>query len=895
MALYTSATAKTESFAPPKPVKDYPKDSIKKITVLFTDIVGSSQFFKTFGDVAGTRMLKQHQDLVSPAIAEHGGAVVKFLGDSVMAYFMSPKEALKSGIKIQQRFKQYNLKRDQAEQIHIRLCIHYGNGIVEEKDIFGDVVNMAAKLLPLVDGDQILVSQEVQNQVKELPLVYFEQVKKPDKKEFFNAINIYQVLWDEKVELQPLLKSMLYIKPLFKIGRSLSKVWDNLLRAKNDLWTRKVEKEKLLPDRSIALLMDSPAVCLETAKSLMELIKVSLGYEGVSILPVQMVIDTGPFLIADRLAPENLEINWEGIEPGAIYISAHAYKDIGKGAFLVTPLPAHSQTRPFYRIGNQKDNKAGVDQLFLYQNAMIQGENSPCFYCGDKRHLSMHCPSKDLTEMTQGLEQLGYFSLNEINNMYFQFLTSSGQSHEPVAENSARKGQPTQWANLAFYDLRAVYQLRFFRAIWDSKYDEWNKIKEKKNEGDKGGMAWIGQDCLRVGNHEQAESILNEILRKDAYDYKIYCALGLLKMEQDNFYQAELYFKKALNHCKSGPQSILLNFLLARLFALKGDLSLAEDRIRKILHLDPFCHEAIYQEIIFQFKKGRKSSALSQLIKLIKKSREYFINALIDPELSHYNDIIHPSLRGLLNEAKSEALQHLDSAKVGLERLDRFLGPDAKEVMESKSLWNKIEELLKKDSYFGYLDMAHYAGSIIHMSHAGLEERRKKLIYFVNDLNRRLDAFEDYLAEYPHKFLMETLTHDLRRIRQKIEQNINIQDLDLPQGFKESMVLLDKLQKDLDQNEAKIMRLETFRKIIFYISRFSKACLIFQTANLFISLVLFPIITYYLSFVIPRFNVNPQSIWSFQKSILILCTISGLFLSILYCTKRVPKKRLPFR
>jgi tetratricopeptide (TPR) repeat protein len=525
---------------------------------------------------------------------------------------------------------------------------------------------------------------------------------------------------------------------------------------------------------------------------------------------------------------------------------------------------------------------------------MIQGENAPCFYCGDKRHLSMNCPSKDLNEMTQGLEQLGYFSLNEINNMYFQFLTTSGQRPEHVPDGNALKSQPNQWANLAFYDLRAVYQLRFFRAIWDSKYDEWNKIKEKKNEGDKGGMVWIGQDCLRVANHEQAESILNEVLRKDAYDYKTYCALGLLKMEQDNFYQAEHFFRKALNHCKSGPQNILLNFFLARLFELKGDLTLAEERIRKILHLDPFCHEAIYQEIIYQFKKGRKSSALSQLLKLIKKSREYFINALIDPELAHYNDIIHPSLRGLLNEAKSEALQLLNTAKDGLEKLDKFLGPDAKEVIEVKSLWNKIEELLKKDSYFGYLDIAHYAGSILYMSHTGLEERRKKLIRYVNDLNRRLDAFNDYLADYPHKFLSESLDHDLHRIRQKLEQNINIQDFELPQGFKESMVLLEKLQRDLDQNEAKIMRLETLRKIIFYIGRFSKACLIFQTASLFISLVLFPIITYYLSFVIPRFNVSPQSIWSTQKSVLILGTVSGLFLSILYCTKRVPRRRLPF-
>ena len=93
--------------APRKP-GGYSKDAIKKMAVLFTDIVGSSKYFKKHGDIQGRKMLKVHQDLASPPINEFGGTVVKMLGDSVMAYFLNPEYALKSAIKIQQKFQAYN-------------------------------------------------------------------------------------------------------------------------------------------------------------------------------------------------------------------------------------------------------------------------------------------------------------------------------------------------------------------------------------------------------------------------------------------------------------------------------------------------------------------------------------------------------------------------------------------------------------------------------------------------------------------------------------------------------------------------------------------------------------------------------------------------------------------
>ena len=168
MRLHSASKTDAYETLSSRPTDDHPEDSIQKIAVLFTDIVGSTKFFKSHGDVVGRQMLQLHQDMASGCIVEHGGVLVKILGDSVMAYFLDPKEALKSAIRIQQRIEIHNRKTDPQDRIHIKIGIHFGDGIVEHSDIFGDVVNTAAKLTSLVDRDQIFISQEVYELVQDL-------------------------------------------------------------------------------------------------------------------------------------------------------------------------------------------------------------------------------------------------------------------------------------------------------------------------------------------------------------------------------------------------------------------------------------------------------------------------------------------------------------------------------------------------------------------------------------------------------------------------------------------------------------------------------------------------------------------------------------------------------
>ena len=204
------------------------KGSIKKMAVLFTDIVGSSRYFKAHGDMAGRKILKIHQDMVSPIIADFGGAVVKMIGDSVMAYFLKPEDAFQSAIKIQQKIQSFN--NNEMDQMHIRLCIHYGDGIEDDGDIFGDVVNMAAKFLPLAGSDEIIISHELQKKIKENPHISFNQFEIPDSDKILHGMKLFKVVWDDQIELDPTMKTLIHLRPLWILGKkNFESLWDEMI------------------------------------------------------------------------------------------------------------------------------------------------------------------------------------------------------------------------------------------------------------------------------------------------------------------------------------------------------------------------------------------------------------------------------------------------------------------------------------------------------------------------------------------------------------------------------------------------------------------------------------------------------------------------------------------
>jgi adenylate cyclase len=119
--------------------------------VLAADVVGYSRLMAA--DEAGTlaELNALRQDIVDPKIGEHGGRIVKLMGDGALVEFASVVDAVECAVAIQQAMAARNVHRPEDRRIVFRIGINVGDIIIEGDDIFGDGVNVAARLEGLAE------------------------------------------------------------------------------------------------------------------------------------------------------------------------------------------------------------------------------------------------------------------------------------------------------------------------------------------------------------------------------------------------------------------------------------------------------------------------------------------------------------------------------------------------------------------------------------------------------------------------------------------------------------------------------------------------------------------------------------------------------------------------
>src|SRR5215510_3028034 len=124
------------------------------VTVLFTDLVSSTELLQRVGDEQALRVLRAHQRLLRYAVAVHGGQEVKWTGDGLMSTFASSADAVRCAVAMQQRTR----GRAAGERLAMRAGIHVGEALRDESDWVGASVVVARRLCDRAAAGQILCS-----------------------------------------------------------------------------------------------------------------------------------------------------------------------------------------------------------------------------------------------------------------------------------------------------------------------------------------------------------------------------------------------------------------------------------------------------------------------------------------------------------------------------------------------------------------------------------------------------------------------------------------------------------------------------------------------------------------------------------------------------------------
>ncbi len=126
--------------------------------MLFADVAGSTRLFESLGDARARALISTALDLLAGAVRDHGGRVIKTIGDEVMCTFPRAAQAVQSAIDMQQRV--HADPECQAQALSIRIGLHHGPVIEEDGDVYGDAVNVASRIVDRAQADQILVSAQ---------------------------------------------------------------------------------------------------------------------------------------------------------------------------------------------------------------------------------------------------------------------------------------------------------------------------------------------------------------------------------------------------------------------------------------------------------------------------------------------------------------------------------------------------------------------------------------------------------------------------------------------------------------------------------------------------------------------------------------------------------------
>jgi adenylate cyclase len=161
--------------------------------ILATDVVGYSRLMEV--DEAGTlgALTSHRKNLIDPEIAEHHGRIVKLMGDGALVEFASVVDAVECAVAIQQGMQERNAKVPENRRIEFRIGINIGDIIVEGEDIYGNGVNVAARLEALADPGSICVARNVFNQIKSKVDLGFEDMGEQMVKNITEPVHAYRV------------------------------------------------------------------------------------------------------------------------------------------------------------------------------------------------------------------------------------------------------------------------------------------------------------------------------------------------------------------------------------------------------------------------------------------------------------------------------------------------------------------------------------------------------------------------------------------------------------------------------------------------------------------------------------------------------------------------------
>src|SRR5215467_10126996 len=164
----------------------------KLAAILAADIAGYSALMEA-NEEATVRDLKAHQAVILPMISKHGGHIIDTAGDGILAEFPSVVNAVECAVAIQKTMAQRNAGVEETRRMHFRIGINQGDVVFDDARVYGDGVNIAARLETIAEPGGICISRKVYVEITGKMQLAFMDLGERQLKNIVQPVRVYRI------------------------------------------------------------------------------------------------------------------------------------------------------------------------------------------------------------------------------------------------------------------------------------------------------------------------------------------------------------------------------------------------------------------------------------------------------------------------------------------------------------------------------------------------------------------------------------------------------------------------------------------------------------------------------------------------------------------------------
>ena len=166
----------------------------RRLAAIFAaDVAGYSRLMGADEEGTLERLRAHRRELIDPKIAEHQGRIVKTTGDGVLVEFASPVKAVRCAVEVQHGMVDRNADVPREQRIEFRIGINLGDVVVEDGDIYGDGVNVAARLENIAEPGAVYISRAVRDFVNDQTEVTLEDLGEKPLKNIAKPVRVFRI------------------------------------------------------------------------------------------------------------------------------------------------------------------------------------------------------------------------------------------------------------------------------------------------------------------------------------------------------------------------------------------------------------------------------------------------------------------------------------------------------------------------------------------------------------------------------------------------------------------------------------------------------------------------------------------------------------------------------